>query len=133
MRSKRGRAVLILAALLWVLPAALEGQQACVDINRAPAEQLRRIIHVDQARSAEIIRLRQARPFRSVDELTRVSGIGAARVRDIKAQGLACVTSGSLEWIVRDRGSVHERMKLFGGASDAGAARAARGNANRDS
>ena len=30
-------------------------------------------------------------PFRSVSELTRVSGIATARLRDIVAQGLACV------------------------------------------
>jgi hypothetical protein len=34
---------------------------------------------------------RQQRPFASVDQLTRVNGIGAARLRDIKAQGWACV------------------------------------------
>lgn len=60
----------------------------CVNINSASSADLQRIIHIGPDRAAEIIRLR---PFRSVDDLTRVSGIGAARLADIKAQGLACV------------------------------------------
>jgi competence protein ComEC len=31
------------------------------------------------------------RPFSSVDDMVRISGIGSARLRDIKGQGLACV------------------------------------------
>lgn len=63
----------------------------CIDINTASKEALKEIIHVDEVRSAEVIELRQQRPFASVEELTRVSGIGPARLRDIKEQGLACV------------------------------------------
>jgi competence protein ComEC len=72
-------------------PLAVHQQQSCVDINAAPADQLRRIIHVDTVRAAEIIRLRQQARFASVDQLRRVKGIGEARLRDIKQQGLACV------------------------------------------
>jgi hypothetical protein len=61
---------------------------ACVDINTASLEELRQIRQIDLDRGAQIIRLR---PFASVDQLTRVSGIGAQRLSQIKAQGLACV------------------------------------------
>jgi competence protein ComEC len=46
------------------------------------------IIHISTARAEELVDLR---PFTSVDDLTRISGIGPARVEDIKAQDLACV------------------------------------------
>jgi len=54
---------------------------------------LQRIVHVGEARAAEIITLRRSSRFQSVDQLTRVKGIAAARLADIKRQGLACVRS----------------------------------------
>ena len=63
----------------------------CVDINTANAEALQQITHIGPQYAAQIIELREQKPFRSVDELTRVSGIGEGRLREIKAQGLACV------------------------------------------
>lgn len=64
----------------------------CVNINSAPLEDLQRIVHIGPERAAEII---AKRPFGSVDDLTRVSGIAAGRLADIKAQGLACVQSST--------------------------------------
>ena len=64
----------------------------CVDINTASAEELQRIIHVGPAYARAIVKLRQERSFQSVEELTRVQGIGDGRLRDILNQGLACVT-----------------------------------------
>jgi len=61
---------------------------ACVDLNTASQQALQAIVHIGPARAAEIERLR---PFQRVDDLSRVSGIGAARLRDIVTQGLACV------------------------------------------
>ena len=63
----------------------------CVNINTASLDDLKRIIHIDDDRAAEIIGLRQVRPFRSVDDLTRVKGIGDKRLAEIKAEGIACV------------------------------------------
>lgn len=60
----------------------------CVNINTASYEELQRIIHIGPARARVIINMR---PFSSVASLTRVSGIGASRIRDIQNQGLACV------------------------------------------
>lgn len=57
--------------------------QAQVDVNSAPAGELDRIIHIGPVRAADMINLR---PFNSVDDLTRISGIGPARLADIKAR-----------------------------------------------
>lgn len=60
----------------------------CVNINTAPLEDLRRIIHIDEVRAQDLI---SKRPFSSVQLLVRVTGIGAERLADIVEQGLACV------------------------------------------
>jgi hypothetical protein len=92
------RSLLLFALLLGSIPAPGLAQSPppppatdCVDVNSAPLAALRRIIHVDTMRASEIIRLREQRRFESVDELTRVRGIAAARLADIKQQGVACV------------------------------------------
>ena len=66
-------------------------QPVCVNINTADLTELQRIIHIGPDRAQQILVLREERPFRAVNELTRVKGIGAARLRDIIAQGVACV------------------------------------------
>ncbi|RXJ04052.1 MBL fold metallo-hydrolase [Anaerobacillus alkaliphilus] len=60
----------------------------CIDINTASLEQLEQITHIGPERAQQLVQLR---PFKSVDELTKINGIGAGRLRDIKAEGLACV------------------------------------------
>lgn len=59
-----------------------------VDINKASINELQRIIHIGQSRSLELIQLR---PFTSVNDLTKINGIAAARLQDIISQGIACV------------------------------------------
>jgi competence protein ComEC len=59
-----------------------------VDINSASAEELQEIIHIGEERAQASI---EQRPFDSVDDLTRISGIAAGRLADIKEQGVACV------------------------------------------
>ena len=63
----------------------------CVDLNTANLDELQRIVHIGPDRAEDIIRLRRTRPFRTVNELTGVPGIGRGRLRDIVAEGLACV------------------------------------------
>jgi len=63
-----------------------------IDINTAPIEDLVKIIHIGESRARELISLR---PFFSLDELTKIKGIGEARLRDIKEQGLAWVAPES--------------------------------------
>ena len=62
-----------------------EGQ---IDINTASAEKLKEIIWIGDATAPKVI---SARPFSSVNDLTKVSGIKEAKLADIKFQGLACV------------------------------------------
>ena len=60
-----------------------------VDVNSASLEDLQRIIHIGATRAAALIALR---PFASVSDLARISGIGnGARLAQIKAENLACV------------------------------------------
>jgi competence ComEA-like helix-hairpin-helix protein len=77
-------------------PPAAPGDEAgdggsvedCVDINTASVESLDAIVHIGPSRAADIVALR---PFTTVEDLARVSGIGDARLADILAEGLACV------------------------------------------
>lgn len=62
----------------------------CIDINTASIEELQNIIHIGPVRAEEIVQLR---PFQSVDDLTRVNGIGPARMKDIIAENKACVSN----------------------------------------
>lgn len=59
----------------------------CIDLNRASASQLDELPHVGEARAQSVIDLR---PWRSADDLTRVSGLGPSRVADIKASSMLC-------------------------------------------
>jgi len=58
-----------------------------VATNTASFEEVGRIEHIGPDRAADLICLR---PYTSVDQLERINGIGPARIRDIKAQGIAC-------------------------------------------
>jgi len=69
--------------------------QGCVDINTATLEQLKEITQIGDARAQAII---DARPFSSVDNLSKVKGIGSGtKLQKIKDQGLACVDCGSTQ------------------------------------
>lgn len=61
-----------------------------VDINTAAAAELTRIIHIGPAMAARVM---DARPFHSIEDLVRVSGIAERRLLDMKEQGLACVSN----------------------------------------
>lgn len=64
----------------------------CININTAPKEKLVKIRQIGEARAEQIITLRKEKPFSSVDDLSRVVGIGPTRITDIKEQGLACTS-----------------------------------------
>lgn len=72
-------------------PASESLQTACVDLNSASSENLQQIIHVGPVRARSIMQHRAVTPFRSVQDLTQLSGISTGRLRDIMAQGRACV------------------------------------------
>jgi DNA uptake protein ComE-like DNA-binding protein len=69
-------------------PPAEEAAPGCVDINAAGVSELERIIHIGPARATEMLSLR---PFTSVADMDRITGIGTGRLADIVAEGLACV------------------------------------------
>jgi competence protein ComEC len=58
-----------------------------VNINLASIEELKTIIHIGEDRADQIIKLR---PFSTIDDLTRINGIGAGRLKDIRNEGKAC-------------------------------------------
>lgn len=60
---------------------------SCVNINSASEAEIQRIIHIGPARSQDLI---QHRPYQSVDDLTKIHGIGPARIKDILTQDIAC-------------------------------------------
>jgi len=59
----------------------------CVDLNQASPEELQEIIHIGPARAQDVI---DQRPYDSVGDLTKINGIGPARIADIKNDGVAC-------------------------------------------
>lgn len=61
---------------------------SCIDINSAYASELEEIIEIGPERALELIELR---PFVSIDDLKKLTGIGDARFGKIKEQGLACI------------------------------------------
>lgn len=55
-----------------------------VDVNRATAEELQRLPGVGPALSARVIEARQQKPFRAVEDLRRVHGIGAKTLERLR-------------------------------------------------
>lgn len=69
---------------------ATDGRQpkvVCIDLNKAPVEQLTQLTHIGPSRAAAII---QGRPWESVEALVALEGIGEERMEDIQDQGLLC-------------------------------------------
>ena len=62
-------------------------EAACIDINTASAAELTGIKHIGDKRAQEIM---EQRPYDSIDELSKVSGIGSKRLADIKLENIAC-------------------------------------------
>ncbi len=73
---------------LWEVDYGLDAAPAQVNLNTASLEELQWIIHIGPVRAQDII---AGRPWHSVDELRKISGIGQQRLADIKEQGLAYV------------------------------------------
>jgi competence protein ComEA len=80
-------------ALKGVKPAARQAVTATkkgdalkepIDVNHATATELQRLPGVGPAMSSRIILVREQRPFRSVDELRRVPGIGAKTLEKLR-------------------------------------------------
>ena len=88
----RGRAALFLVSLmvlgggLFRAGAALaaKGVDGVVNLNTAGAEMLALLPGVGPAKAAAILAYRRRRPFRTVDELVRIKGIGRKMVRRLR-------------------------------------------------
>lgn len=65
-----------------------ETTKTCIDINQASYEEVQNIIHIGPERAQDLI---DQRPYDKVDDLTKINGIGPARIADIKEEGLACI------------------------------------------
>ncbi|WP_458527260.1 helix-hairpin-helix domain-containing protein [Onishia taeanensis] len=65
-----------------------EASRSCIDLNSASTEQLDTLPNIGPARAEDII---DARPWPSIESLTRISGLGPSRVGDIRDSGLVCM------------------------------------------
>lgn len=63
----------------------------CIDINTASFEELQLIQQIGPERAQQVIEMRAIFPFRTVESLLRVRGIGAVRLGQIQDEGIACV------------------------------------------
>jgi len=59
----------------------------CVNINEDDESVIQHIIHIGPDRAKMLI---DARPYLTLDDLSKINGIGPGRIEDIKAQGVAC-------------------------------------------
>ncbi|WP_417421283.1 helix-hairpin-helix domain-containing protein [Halomonas sp.] len=82
-----GKAELTLTAFDGNTYEAANDEVYCINLNHATTEQLDELPNVGPVRAEQIIDMR---PWESLQELSRVSGLGAASVRAIKESGLVC-------------------------------------------
>ena len=59
----------------------------CIDLNTSSVSRLDELPHIGPARARDIV---EERPWASADHLTRVNGLGTARVQEIQASDLLC-------------------------------------------
>ena len=71
---------------LGIAPAARAGKavDGVVNLNTAPVEVLGLLPGIGPAKATEIVVYRKRRPFRTVDELVRIKGIGRKMVRRLR-------------------------------------------------
>jgi competence protein ComEA len=95
---------LLLLGMLALLSEPARAEKAnlegVVNLNTASAEELRLIPGVGPARVRNILAYRKAHPFRTVDELARIKGIGRKTVRQWRLH-LAVVGPSTAQRVVR--------------------------------
>ncbi|MGI2328672.1 MBL fold metallo-hydrolase [Planococcus sp. YIM B11945] len=67
---------------------AVEGKNRCLDLNKASSAELQEIEGIGPAFAEDIMK---ERPFKTIDDLLDIKGIGKGKLKAIKQQGLACV------------------------------------------
>lgn len=81
-----GKSYQVMTAKNDILPPPLLAKH-CINLNEATAEELQKITHIGEKLASEII---QNRPFKQVEDLLTVKGIGQSRLNDIMEQDLIC-------------------------------------------
>ena len=86
--SRTVKALALAAALLAALPAAAArkslGPGERVDLNRASVSELMRLPGVGEKRAQAIVAHRAKQPFRTVDDVLAVKGLGRAWLGKVK-------------------------------------------------
>jgi competence protein ComEA len=77
-------AVVLLLVLAAGRARAAKAVAGVVNLNTAPADVLSLLPGVGPAKAAAILTYRKRRPFRTVDELVRIKGIGRQMVRRLR-------------------------------------------------
>jgi competence protein ComEA len=89
MRRAFGPPAIVLALALLALAAgparAGKAVDGVVNLNTAPPEVLGLLPGIGPAKAVEIAAYRKRRPFRTVDELVRIKGIGRKMVRRLRS------------------------------------------------
>ena len=82
-RLSAAYAVMVMLGFGSVLTASAEGTHR-IDVNRASVVELTELPGVGPAKAEAIVAERERRPFSSVDDLTRVSGIGDRMIEQLR-------------------------------------------------
>jgi len=82
---------LLAAAVLVAAAPALAGGKALspgerIDLNRAPVVELMRLPGIGEKKARAIVALRQRQPFRRVEDVLAVKGLGPAWLEKVKAK-----------------------------------------------
>jgi competence protein ComEA len=83
-RSRAAAVAVLLLALAAGRAHAGKAVTGIVNLNTAPAEVLSLLPGVGPSKAAAILSYRKRRPFRTVDELVRIKGIGRKMVRRLR-------------------------------------------------
>jgi len=82
----------VILVLISISLASAECHPGQIDINSASLEGLDNIVWVGPATAQKIV---DTRPYKTLDDLKRVNGIGDFKLEEIKKQALACVGEDS--------------------------------------
>ena len=88
------KVLLLTLTILFLTQISASCEENQIDINTASVEELDEISQIGPARAEEMLTLR---PFSSVDDMIRITGIGENNINSIKSQNLACVDDKNTE------------------------------------